>query len=139
MKLTYQGPAGKLEFGAFINDETGAPTYILTLFGNSTVLDENSAKLLKQYIPDDIEHSAEIIECKNPIGVSKNLKKSVDIVIKDAINPYKITDKNSWIYFTTYVLKVAEFVRQLYNAMGTEQQRTPEAQKLNRLLVELGV
>ncbi|MEX2729103.1 MAG: hypothetical protein Q6353_017745, partial [Candidatus Sigynarchaeum springense] len=100
MKLTYQSPNGRLELGAFVNDETGSPTYFLTLFGKSKVLDSSAAKMLKDYLPDGAEHGSEIIECNNPTGSSKNLKKCVEITIKDALDPKIKTSKNAWNYFT---------------------------------------
>ncbi len=139
MKLTYQSPNGKLELGAFVNDETGSPTYFLTIFGKSKVLEPEAAKMLKQFLPDGAEHGSEIIECNNPTGSSKGLKKTVEITIKDALQPDKKISKNAWAYFTNYVVKVAEFVRQMYNVMPIEQLATPEAQALDRLLTEMGV
>ncbi len=103
------------------------------------MLDEAMITLLKQFIPDDIAHSNEIVECKNPTGSSKNLKKNIGIVIKDVIDEFKISDKNSWMYFNTYIVKLFEFLRQIYQAMSTAQQMAPETRKLDLLLKSLGV
>ena len=139
MKLSYESPSGTIELSAFINEETKQPTYILTLFGKSSMLDPQTASLLKQHLIDDIETDTSILEASNPTGTNKKLKKNIHIILKDTIDPYRYSGKNTWEYFQRYIVALFKFVRDLYNAMSIEQKNHPETKKLNMLLNELNV
>ncbi|MFX0102391.1 MAG: hypothetical protein ACFFCS_22690 [Candidatus Hodarchaeota archaeon] len=139
MKILYSDPKGDIELSAFINAETGAPTFFLTLFGKTMPFSFQHIEALREYIPYQIEHDTSIIEATKSTGYFKDIKKGISVIIKDSMDSNVISDKKAWPIFKTYVLKLLEFLRSIYNSMTPEQRNMPDMVKLHRVLQDINL
>nr|MDO8114205.1 hypothetical protein [Candidatus Sigynarchaeota archaeon] len=139
MKITYKhvNETGLLEFSAFQDAISGAPIYILDFLQHAVTLDRPAITILNQFITEDAIHDTTIIECERNASAGRDIKKSIKVTLKDALNPGKVFDEDAWDYFKRYVVKLFQYLRTVYNAMSDEQRTLLEARKFDQMLKEL--